>query len=113
MFEMIWNSIIDHIPLWLWIVIIGLPSLAAFYYLSPILIPIWNLMPGWLKWTLAGIGAIFLAIMGGRYKGRKDAEEEERRKNADALKKRTEVDHDVQNLDNKGVQDKLRDWSRD
>lgn len=113
MIGIIWNAIVDHIPLWGWIVIIGLPAIVAFYYLSPILIPLWNILPGWLKWTLGGIVAIFLSIMGGRYKGRKDAEEEERRKNADALKKRTEVDNEVTQLDDKGVKDKLRDWSRD
>lgn len=107
------NFILDHIPIWGWVVIIGVPVGVLLFYFGPILLPIWNALPNWMKWTLGGIGAIFLAFMGGRYKGRANAEEEERKRNAEALQKRTEVDHDVANMSNKDVQDKLGRWTRD
>jgi hypothetical protein len=52
--------------------------------------------------------------MGGRYRGRANAEDEERRRNAQALQKRNEVDRDVDNKSNSQVDKDLRDrWQRD
>jgi hypothetical protein len=87
---------------------------ALFYFFSPILIPLWNMLPTPLKAVLIGVSAAFLAWIAGRNVGRHNAEEEERRRNAEALQKRTEVDREVTNLSGKQAQDKLRDrWSRD
>jgi membrane protein implicated in regulation of membrane protease activity len=114
MADMIWNAIIDHIPIWGWVLIIGIPIGALLYFFSPILIPIWNALPKWLKVTLIFIGGVFLAFMGGRYRGRANAEDEERRRNAQALQKRNEVDRDVDNKSNSQVDKDLRDrWQRD
>lgn len=114
MFDMIWNSIIDHIPLWGWFVIFGVPSIVALYYLSPILIPIWRALPTPVKGIILAVGAGVLAYLGGRYKGRANAEEEERRRNAEALQKRTEVDRDTAGKSGSQVDKELRDrWSRD
>lgn len=114
MADIIWNTIVDHIPWWVYMVL-GVGGLGAlFYFFSPILVPLWNMLPTWLKATLIGISAAFLAWIAGRNTGRRNAEEEERRKNAEALQKRTEVDREVNNLSGKQTQDKLRDrWSRD
>lgn len=112
--DMIWNSIIDHIPLWGWFVIIGAPIGAALYFASPILIPLWHMLPNWVKALLIFIGGLALAFLGGRYRGRANAEEEQRRRDAQALQKRTEVDHEVDNLSDKETADRLRDrWTRD
>lgn len=109
----IWNSIVDHIPLWGWFVIFGVPAGVLLYFFYPILLPIWNLLPTWLKAVLIGIGAAILAFLGGRYKGRANAEEEERRRNAEALQKRTEVDSAVDRLGTGEAEKRLRDrWSR-
>lgn len=111
--SMIWNAIVDHIPLWGWVVIIGAPTCAALYFAYPILLPIWKMLPTPVKVVLGGLVAGFLAYMGGRYKGRANAEEEERRKNADALRKRTEVDNAIDAKTPGQVQKDLRDrWSR-
>lgn len=112
--EMIWNAIIDHIPLWGWFIIIGAPIAALLYFFGPILLPIWRMLPLPVRVALIGIGAAFLAFMGGRYRGRANAEEEQRKRDAQALQKRTEVDHEVDKLSGKQTADKLRDrWSRD
>jgi membrane protein implicated in regulation of membrane protease activity len=111
---MIWNAIVDHIPLWGWLIIFGLPAAAALYYASPILIPLWRMLPTPVKAILIGISGAVLAYLGGRYKGRADAEEQDRRRNAEALQKRTEVDRDVDKLSRSDAEKKLRDrWGRD
>jgi hypothetical protein len=110
---MLWNLIVDHIPIWVYVVVGGLGIGAAFYFFSPILIPIWNLMPTWIKLVLGGATATFLAYMGGRYKGRADADEETRRQNDEALKKRQKVDANVAQMDEKTVDKRLDRWMRD
>jgi membrane protein implicated in regulation of membrane protease activity len=110
---MIWNFIVDHIPVWVYVVVAVLGAGALFYFFSPVLIPLWNILPGWLKWLLGGIAAIFLAYVGGRYKGSHDEEERERQRDADALKKRKEVDDNVAKMDPKTVKTDLDKWRRD
>lgn len=111
---MIANWIIDHIPLWLWIVIVAVPTGALLYFFGPILLPLWRMLPLTVRVALIGIGAALLAFMGGRYRGRANAEEEERRRDAQSLQKRTEVDHDVDVLSDKQTKDRLdKRWSRD
>lgn len=114
MADMIWNAIVDHIPLWGWFVIFGVPAAAALYYASPILLPLWRILPTPIKAVLIGASAALLAYLGGRYKGRSDAEEADRRRNADAMRKRNEVDNAVDKKSGSQVQKDLRDrWSSD
>lgn len=114
MLSLIWNSIVDHIPLWGWMVIFGVPAAALLYFFYPILIPIWRMLPTPIKGVLIAIGVGLLAFLGGRYRGRANAEEEQRRRDAQALQKRTEVDHEVDKLTNTQTKDRLRDrWTRD
>lgn len=112
--SIIWNTIVDHIPWWVYMVggTIGIGALLWFF--SPVLIPLWNVLPTPVKAVLIGVSAAFLAWIAGRNVGRHNAEEGERRRNADALRKRTEVDREVTNMSGKQTEDKLRDrWSRD
>lgn len=114
MSSIIWNSIVDHIPLWGWFVIIGAPIGAALYFASPILIPLWHALPTPVKAVLIFVGGVGLAFLGGRYRGRANAEAEQRRREAQALQKRTEVDREVDSLSDKQTADRLRDrWTRD
>lgn len=110
---MLWNLIVDHVPVWVYVVVGGLAIGAAFYFFSPILIPLWRLMPTWLKVLLGGATATFLAYMGGRNRGRSDADEETRRQNEDALRKRVEVDNEIKTMDEKTVDKRLDRWMRD
>lgn len=114
MADIIWNTIVDHIPWWVYMVL-GVGGIGAlFYFFSPILVPLWNMLPTWLKAALIGISAAFLAWIAGRNAGRHNAEEEERRRNADAMKKRVEVDNVVDKKSSSQVQKDLRDrWSSD
>jgi membrane protein implicated in regulation of membrane protease activity len=113
MLGIIWNSIIDHIPLWGWMVIFGVPSIIALYYLSPILLPIWRALPAPVQGILLAVAAAGIAFLGGRYRGRANAEEEERRRNAEALRKRAEVENEVGRMSGTEAEKRLRDrWTR-
>lgn len=111
---MIWNWIIDHIPLWGWLVIVFGVGGVILAYAYPVLLPIWRMLPTPVKAGLITIGALILAFLGGRYRGRRNAEEEQRKRDAQALQKRTEVDHEVDKLTDTQTKDRLRDrWTRD
>jgi membrane protein implicated in regulation of membrane protease activity len=101
--------IIDHIPWWGWLIIVGVPASVIAIYFAPI----WNALPRWLKTLILFIGALALAFLGGRYRGRANAEEEERARNAEALQKRQEVDNEIAQMSDKDVRDRLDRWTRD
>lgn len=109
MFAMVWNSLVDHIPLWGWLVMIIVPIGVLLYFFSPILIPIWKVLPTPVKAVLIFITGLFVAFMGGRYRGRWNAEEEQRKRDADALQKRNEVDREIGTLSDSEAQKRLRD----
>lgn len=114
MIQMILNAIIDSIPWWGWVIIVGTPIAALLYFFYPILIPLWRMLPLWIRALIIGVGAAFIAWMGGRHVGRENAREEERRRNADALRKRTEVDREVGSLNEGEAEKRLRDrWGSD
>jgi membrane protein implicated in regulation of membrane protease activity len=107
------NCIIDHIPLWGWIVIIGVPSIVVLYYVWPIFLPIWRALPTPIKGILIAVGAALLAYLGGRYKGRANAEEDARKRDARAQQTRDEVNREVNALPDGEARKRLRDrWTR-
>src|SRR6202012_614594 len=87
--------IIDHIPIWVYIVLGLLGSGALFYFFSPILIPLWNLTPKWIKALGAAILSVLGAYLAGRYRGSKDERDREERANAEAIQNRQKIDQDV------------------
>jgi membrane protein implicated in regulation of membrane protease activity len=111
---MIWDFIVDHTPVWVYIVVGGAGIGAAFWFASPVLVPLWNITPKWIKVVLAFVVSVALAALAGRYRGRKDAEDLEKKREADALRKRQEVDNEIGKMGGSEVDKKLRDrWSRD
>lgn len=113
MIGIIWNSIVDHIPMWGWMIIFGAPIVAALYFFGPILLPIWRMIPLPVRIALIGLLGAVIAFLGGRYKGRANAEEERRQRNHAALQKRAEVDRNVETMGADDVQAKLHKWDRD
>lgn len=105
--------IVDHIPLWVWITVVVVMVGAAFYFLSPILVPLWNVTPRWVKLVLGFVLSLLAAIAGGRYKGAKDERDMEARRNAEALQTRVKVDHDVDKLTKSETDERLANWYRD
>lgn len=105
--------IVDQIPLWVYVAV-AIPLIGgAFYFASPILVPLWNLTPRWVKVAGGVILAIGSAFVLGRNKGARDAKELQRRNDAQAIDNRREIDHEVQNLDVPAVDKRLDKWLRD
>jgi len=100
------------IPLWAWVSLVVLAAIPTLYFLGPILLPIWRMLPTWLQALLLGIGAVLLAWAGGRYAGAKTERDEQKRRDANALRNRAEVDQNVGNLSNKDLRDQLNRWNR-
>jgi hypothetical protein len=103
------NYIMDHIPWWGWALMIAVPVGALLFYFGPVLVPLWLRLPLWLRTVLIFCGVGFLIYRGGVWQGRRNEEERERRRNADALNKRLEVDREIDKMEPAEVQKKLRD----
>lgn len=110
---MIFSWILDHIPLWLYVTVGGLGAAAAFYFLSPVLVPLWAITPKPIKWALGFVVAIVGAVLAGRYKGAKDERDRQARRDAEALQNRVRVDHEVDRKDAPAVHTDLNRWNRD
>jgi len=101
------------VPLWVWITLTVLAAIPILYFFGPILLPIWRMLPTWLQALLLGIGAAMLAWAGGRHIGAKRERDEQKRREANAIRNRAEVDQDVGNLSEKDTRDRLNRWNRD
>jgi membrane protein implicated in regulation of membrane protease activity len=110
---LICNWVIDHIPVWVYVVIIIGGTGALFYFFSPILVPLWNLTPRWVKVAGGAILSVILAALAGRYRGRKDAEEEQKKRDAEAIANRNKVNEDVEKLSPTDQRKRLDGWVRD
>jgi len=113
MMDIIWNYVLDHTPIWVWLVILFGGVGALFYFFSPVLIPLWNITPRWIKVTLAFILSVILAALAGRYRGRKDADEERRKNDAAAIQNREKTHDEIQNLSPDDRRKRLGGWVRD
>lgn len=111
--DFIWTFVVDHTPIWVWLTILGLVVGAAFYFLSPILVPLWNITPRWIKVVLAFIVSVILAALAGRYRGSQDERDKQNKANADALNKRKEVDSEVDKQTPEQTRQGLDRWYRD
>jgi len=94
MLQIIWNSIIDNIPWWGYV----LAAAVALGFLYPYAAPIWAIMPRWLKATLIAIGGLFTAYIAGRNRGAANARLADKEKNAKAVERRQEVNKSVDKM---------------
>lgn len=111
--SLIFNWLLDHIPLWVYVVAFCMGGGALFYFFSPILIPLWNITPRWLKLVLGFILSIGAALVAGRYKGAKDERDMEAKRAAQAINNRTEIDNEVGKLSGTDTDKRLGKWMRD
>lgn len=102
------NWIINSIPLWAWVTIVGAVLLATY----SLWLPIWNLLPGKVKVAIIFVATLGGAYLAGRYKGARDERDLVAKRNAEAIQKRLEVNREVDKLSNKEVDDKLKPWIR-
>lgn len=94
MFSIIWNSIIDNIPWWGYVLALGI-ALALTYQ---IWFPIWGMLPTPVKALLVAIGGGFTAYIAGRNRGAQNARAADKEKVNQALTKRVEVNQRVEKM---------------
>lgn len=107
------NWLLDWLPWWVWPATIGLGLLLTFQFWWPLALTIWNALPNWARLALVGLTGGFLAYLAGRNKGRRNAAEEQRRKDAAAVQKRLEVEQKVQRMTPAERKRELDSWLRD
>lgn len=108
MMYLIFRSWVDSVPPQWWIAMMVVAAVIAFYFLSPILLPIWALMPKWLRWLLGGFVLTIIAYAGGRYGGKKDADALAEKRGARANQIRDNEDAKVKDFDNDRIDRDLR-----
>lgn len=104
----LWNWIINSIPLWVWIALVG--GLAVVTY--SVWGPIWAMLPTKVKAVLIFIATLGGAYLAGRYKGAHDERALAAKRNAEALQKRQEVEDEVRKLPESEVDKRLDKWTR-
>ena len=108
-----WDMVANSIPWWVYLTV-GVAAVGtALWFASPIILPIWHLIPLPARVALAGVGAAFLAWIAGRNKGARDARELQRRNDAEAIKNHDEVQKEVRNLTPAERDKRLDGWMRD
>src|SRR5690348_15840766 len=106
------SSIVDQIPWWVYLGVMIVGAGVAWYFLAPILLPLWKLMPNWLKVTLGVIVAVFLVSTQGRNTGHSNAVKDQEKSNAEAETKRTELPTDLDLHPSSDSDDRLSKWMR-
>lgn len=103
------NWIIDSIPWWVYVAA-GIIVLAATYQFW---LPIWALMPNWMKIAFGAVAAIAAAFLAGRNRGADDERKQREKNDAVAVDNRKEVDKAVDALDKPALDKRLNKWMRD
>lgn len=106
-FWWIWNSIPWYIPLALVIIAVGF----CWQWIAPI----WFILPRWLRWTIAMVIAIIVAVQYGRNRGMQAEQKRRADLNAQARQQRDTIDERIQALPPNAVSDALRrnGWMRE
>lgn len=94
MLSVIWNSIVDNIPWWGYV----LAAAVALAFLYPYAAPIWAVLPRWLKVAIVSFGGLFTAYIAGRNRAAANARQADRERNAQAIQRRSEINKRVDNM---------------
>jgi hypothetical protein len=101
---MLWEWIWNQIPWWVFAAI----AIIVIGFCWQWIAPIWFILPKWLRWTIAFIVAIIVAVQYGRNRGVHGERERRKQLNAEAVKQREAIDERVKNLPPNAVSDALR-----
>lgn len=105
--------LLDWMPWWVWPALIGLALLVTMNLWLPVATLIWNRLPVSVRWVLVGVGTAGLAYLAGRNRGRRNALEEQRRREAQAIQKRLEVNRRVDRMTPEEADKEDDRWVRD
>lgn len=90
--------IMDHVPWWVPLIVGGGGIGAALFFvpgLLPALLRVWAALPTPVKWVLTGGAVAFFTWWAGRNVGRRNAAEAQRRRDAEAWRRRRETNAEV------------------
>ena len=110
---MMLQSALDHVPLWVWLVLAAAAAGAIFYFFSPVLIPLWNLTPKSIKIALGAIGAGIAAYLAGRQAGSRNERDLQKERDRRADDKGRQVRNEVENLNRTDLDKRASRWMRD
>ena len=94
MLEIIWNSIVDNIPWWGYV----LAALVGVGFAYPYLAPVWALLPKPVKVAIGVAAAGFTAYIAGRNRGASNARLADKEKRDKAISNRLEVNQRVEKM---------------
>ena len=105
--------LLAQIPWWVYLIIAAPFVGAAFYFCTPLIMWIWGIMPRWARWTLGAVVVFILTFVAGRTKGIKLQQEQQKRIEERAIRKRQEIHDDVQKASPSDIDKRLDKWMRD
>lgn len=105
--------VISAVPLWVWVMLGLLVIGLLFYFFSPILVPLWRMIPKPVKYVIYGILSLFGAFAYGRHKGFKDVKAHDKELEKKAVENRKEIHDEVQKLNPVDTDKRLDRWMRD
>lgn len=106
-------SLMDHVPTWIYLIIVFVVAGVVFYFFSPIITAIAAVMPNWMKIALGAVAGLIAAFVYGRYRGAKTARELEAQKQAKAVETRSKIDASVKNATDAELDKRADRWMRD
>lgn len=101
--------LIDLVPWWLW-ALLGVIALAASWQWWW---PLWAALPRWLKEALVAIATGILIYLAGRNRGTANERARQKAADAQAIKRRKEIDDEVARLPPADRDRRLDRWMRD
>lgn len=107
------SFLIDQIPWWVYVIGFLLVAGTLVYMFSPVLIPIWNALPKWVRWLLGGIFVVFLVFIKGRNMGHENAVKEQEKRNAEGERRREQLHEAINKANSSDVDRRLDKWMRD
>lgn len=108
-----WEFILNQIPWWVYVILIVAAGGILWVYFGPLILAIWRILPGWVKYVIGLLLAIGLAVVYGRNKGWNDRESVQRRIDEKAVENRRVVHESVQKRSEPELDRDLAKWMRD
>lgn len=101
--------LISSTPWWVWVLIAAV-LLAVF---SQTLIPLWLALPATVRKVIIGIATLGLVFLAGRNRGKSDADNMQKQRDAKADRILKEKKDEIGNLDDAALRKRADRWMRD